>query len=91
MTQIVFLYASAITLIFSGVEMIFWKKEIKISDRLATFLFLGSVTAAIKAATTKPVFYKISKYKNLIGISFVLIGLIIYFVALSNSKYLSNY
>ncbi len=86
MTLIVFLYSVGIALIFVGCEVLFFKKEITLSDRLTTYIFLGSLPAALKSSLTKPKHYQITgKYTKALGLVFIVVGLIIYCIALQNS------
>ena len=92
MSLIIFLLLTAFSLIITGLWVVIFRKEIKISDRLTTFIFLGSIPAAIKALTTKPSYYRFTgKYKNIIGFSFITVGILLSLVALLNYKYFLNY
>src|SRR2546423_576789 len=55
-----FLILTGIMLVIVGGWVIFFAREIKISTRLIDFLFLGPLLAAIKAATSEALFYRLT-------------------------------
>jgi hypothetical protein len=70
----VFLYITAISLIFLGVEIVLWKKKIKLIEK-------------IKIEHARSVLHRMTgKYKNLSGGIMLGLGLIIYLIAFFNSR-----
>jgi hypothetical protein len=70
----VFLYITAISLIFLGVEIVLWKKDLKLAKRMG-----------IRFA--RPLLHHVTgKYKNPLGSILFGLGLIIYLIAFFNSR-----
>lgn len=89
---VLFLYITAISFIFVGIEIIMLKKELNIPDRLASVIFMGGLPKDIKTSIAKPKCYQITgKYKKTLGIIFLIAGFILYTTALINSKFLANF
>ena len=77
-----FLVLTGITLVIVGGWVIFFAREIKISTRLIDFLFLGPLLAAIKAATSEALFYRLTgRNKNMLACVLIIIGCFVLYVA----------